>query len=148
TIKGCGFSGNLTPNAGGGIYNAGTLLVTNSGFSGNGSVGADGGAVYNAGTATMNTNSFTGNGGPEAYGGAIRNDGSMTLDVPMYVNYEIPSEFSQNVAALGRDIYNTGTLAIDRRIRQLDLYNFGGFLGGVSGQTFMNYGTLTLVNCS
>ena len=66
------FSGNSSPN-GGAIVNGaiGTLIVTNSNFSGNhGTFG--GGAILNGGTATVTNSSFSANSSSTA-GGAISN---------------------------------------------------------------------------
>jgi predicted outer membrane repeat protein len=52
TVTNTTFSDNSATNGGGGIYNAGTLTVTNSTFSGNSATNG-GGGIYNAGTATV-----------------------------------------------------------------------------------------------
>ena len=58
---------------GGGIFNAGTLTVTNSTFSGNSADGS-GGAIFNGvGTLTITNSTFSGN--SAGIGGALRNNG-------------------------------------------------------------------------
>jgi CSLREA domain-containing protein len=88
---------------GGGIYNNGTLTVTNGTFSGNSAIGggngcySSGGGIYNSGTLTVTNSTFSGNsatggdgGGPgngdcnpgqqgSAYGGGIENGGTLTV---------------------------------------------------------------------
>ncbi|HEY8158460.1 MAG TPA: PxKF domain-containing protein [Methylobacter sp.] len=62
---------------GGGIYNAGTLNVSNSTFSGNFTI-SGGGGIYNIGTLTVNHSIFKGN--SAFFGGGITNRGG-TLTV-------------------------------------------------------------------
>jgi len=83
---------------GGAIYNAGTLIVNGSTFSGNNAM-FYGGGIYNAGALTVDTSSFTTN--IADYGGGLFNDGVM-LTVTN-------STFSTNNARLdGGGIYNNG----------------------------------------
>ena len=77
--------------SGGGIYNDGTLTLTNDILSDNAATAAsgsvDGGAVYNAGTLTVGNSTFTGNtvegtgssGSGSGNGGAIENFGTLTV---------------------------------------------------------------------
>ncbi len=86
-INGTTFSNNLLiwpcpcPGGGngGGIYNAGTLAVTNSTFADNGNAGggASGGGVYNSGLITVTNSTFSGNNAP--FGGGIVNYGTATV---------------------------------------------------------------------
>src|SRR6516164_9141247 len=62
---------NTTADAGGGIYNVGTMTVSDSTFSANGGTNPDGGAIYNEGTLTLTSSTLSGNGGVNAYGGAV-----------------------------------------------------------------------------
>jgi CSLREA domain-containing protein len=67
--------------AGGGVYNGGTLTVTNSTFYGN-SAGAVavGGAIYNGGTLTVLNSTFWDNSaGSTGFGGAIYNLATLTV---------------------------------------------------------------------
>jgi predicted outer membrane repeat protein len=88
----------------GGILNNGTLIVSNSTFSGNNAFG-NGGAIYNDGTLTVSNSTFSGNntGASDASGGAIFNSGTLTVS---------NSTFSGNSARTGGGIsnYGTGTL--------------------------------------
>jgi len=62
TFYGNRASGFFGGKYGGGIYNQGFLIITNSIFSGNGG-GAEGGGVYNIGSSTINNCTFSGNRG-------------------------------------------------------------------------------------
>jgi hypothetical protein len=62
TVSQCSLSGNLASfDGGGGIYNAGTLTVSQSSLSGNLAVDAIGGGIYNVGTLTVSQSSLSGN---------------------------------------------------------------------------------------
>jgi hypothetical protein len=80
---------------GGAIFNAGTLKVTNSTFSGNRAT--TGGAIENAGTLEVTNSTFFGN--TATGGGAIRNGGVGTVEV-------INSTFSGNSATRGGALLN------------------------------------------
>jgi hypothetical protein len=80
---------------GGAIFNAGTLKVTNSTFSGNRAT--TGGAIENAGTLEVTNSTFFGN--TATGGGAIRNGGVGTVEV-------INSTFSGNTATSGGALLN------------------------------------------
>ena len=87
-------------NKGGGIYNDGTLTVTNSTFSGNGAI--YGGGIYNDDTLAVTNSTFSGNSAD--YGGGIYND---------YMATVTNSTFSDNSAnSYGGAIYNDDTLAV------------------------------------
>ena len=49
------------PADGGGIYNDGTLTVSNSTFAGNSASSGSGGGIYNHGTVTVSNSTFSGN---------------------------------------------------------------------------------------
>ena len=91
-------------NYGGGIYNKGTLTVTNSTFSDNNAALYYGGGIYsNSGTLTVADSTFSGN--SASYGGGIySNSGTLTVT---------SSTFSGNSANYGGGIYRTsGTLIV------------------------------------
>ena len=67
-----------TPSIGGGIYNGGTLSLTNSTVSGN-HAGAAGGGILNAGTGTLTLTNSTVSGNHANNGGGIWNGGDVTL---------------------------------------------------------------------
>jgi hypothetical protein len=109
--------------AGGGVFNLGTLVVSNTTFS-----DSFGGGIYNAGTATVINTRFTNNQWPEGGGGAIWNVGAMTVYGSTFTNNVASSRggaienggtltmytstFSGNVASRGGAIANSGTLVV------------------------------------
>ena len=141
---------------GGGIYNDGTLTLTNSTVSGN---WADyGGGIYNDGALMLTSSTVSDN--PARDGGGIYNDGTLTLT---------NSTVSGNLAACapgcpgdGGGIYNDGTLTLTNSTVSGNgasqgggIYNFEGTLtltnSTVSGNTWgsgiaNNSGTLTLTS--
>jgi hypothetical protein len=96
-------SGGNAAGSGGGIYNAGTLTVTNSSLSGNSASSGDGGGIYNSSWLAVTNVTVAGN--KASYGGGIHNDGTLTVT---------KSTFSGNTAISGvaGGIYNSGTLTI------------------------------------
>ena len=98
------FSGNYAYLGGGAIYSYGTLTMTGSAFSGN-TASIEGGGVYNqSGTLDVTDSSFSGN--SAIFGGGISMEGNGMLDVT-------DSNFSENSASLGGGgIYAAGTLEV------------------------------------
>jgi hypothetical protein len=91
-------NGNVGSSSGGGIYNYGTLTLSNSTVSGN-SASYSGGGIYNyAGTLTLSNSTISGN--SAYYGGGIYNYGTLTLS---------NSTISGNSASYYGGIYNYGT---------------------------------------
>jgi hypothetical protein len=119
-------SGN-TSFQGGGINNGGgntsaTLIVTNSTISGN-SASASGGGIFNFGTLTVTGSTISGNTAVSG-GGGIENQGGSTVT---------NSTFSGNQATVGAGIRNYGTI-------DLSSSTFSGHsVGGI-----VNLGTLTV----
>ncbi len=92
---------------GGGIYNAGTLTVANSTFSGNSSNGIGGGAIFNDGQLTVTNSTFFNNSALYS-GGGIYNRGTLSVT---------NSTFSGNSADFdGGGIYNDSVLEITNTI--------------------------------
>ena len=73
------FSGNGADGSGGGIENAGMLLVSDSTFSGNNAAG-NGGGIDNNGTMTVSDSTFSGNSAGAFGGGVYDAGGATTLD--------------------------------------------------------------------
>jgi len=137
TLTDSTISGNSAAGSGGGIYNDGTLtLLTNSAVSGN-FAGKAGGGISNSGTVTLSNSTISGNsaGGD---GGGIFNRGTGSLSLTN-------STISGNSAGIfggaeGGAIYNRGTLALTNSTIS------GNSAGASGGGIFNNYGTLTLTN--
>ena len=70
-LKGITVTGGLASEDGGGIYNSGTLTITNSSVSGS-SASGDGGGIYNNGKLTVNS-SLISNNSSSGSGGGIYN---------------------------------------------------------------------------
>jgi uncharacterized repeat protein (TIGR01451 family)/CSLREA domain-containing protein len=80
TITNSAVSGNSAADQGGGIYNAaGMLTITNSTVSGNSALTEVGGGIYNAGTLTITNSTVSGNSSAVAGGGGIFNGGVLTI---------------------------------------------------------------------
>jgi hypothetical protein len=73
TVTDCTIRDNTTFGEGGGIDNVGTLTLTNSTLSGNSAF--LGGGIYNAGTVTLTSSTFSGNSAPRGDGGGVDNEG-------------------------------------------------------------------------
>jgi hypothetical protein len=159
-----GGSDELQPLPGGGIYNAGTLTVSNSTLSGN-TIGVfdfgEGGGIYNAGTLTVRKSTLSDNGAASrGSGGGIYNTGTATV---------INCTLSGNRAEDGRGggIYNAGTLIVSHSTisGSTGLENSGGGIynanagmltvsksaisdnfGDVTGSGIDNEGTATISN--
>jgi len=105
---------------GGGIYNGGTLTVTNSTLSGNSAV-FDGGGIYNDGTLTVTNSTLSGNSAPSGDGGGIINHGTLTVT---------NSTLSGNSATSGGGVYNDGTAIIANTIIAKNTAPTGPDVGG------------------
>ena len=106
TIKNGKASG--TPSFGGGIFNAGTLTLSNSTVSGN--TANYGGGIFNAGTGTLTLTNSTVSGNTatnESGGGGIRNANTLTVT---------NSTLSGNSAPSGGGIYDGATATLKNTI--------------------------------
>ncbi len=121
TITGSVFSGNFS-QFGGGITSAGTLTITNSTFSGNSASFQGGGILNSTGTLTVTNSTFSGNNAGDT-GGGISNGDHLILN---------NSTFSGNSATShGGGIYSSNELAMINTIVANsssggDCYNDGG----------------------
>ena len=105
TVTDSTISGNTAFAQGGGINNTGTVTVTGSTISGNTATTANsgfGGGIFNVGgTVTVTDSTISGN---TAFAGSgIYNDGTVTVT---------DSTISGNTASFGGDIYNGGTVTV------------------------------------
>ncbi|GBD25853.1 hypothetical protein HRbin30_01179 [bacterium HR30] len=133
TLQNLTIANGASSGDGAGIYNGGTLTVTNSTFSGNTVIppgAAGGGGIFNAGgTLTVTNSTFSGN-SAQFHGGGIFNAGG-TLTVTN-------STFSGNSAYHGGGISNAATLTVTNS-------TFAGN-SAVGGGGIFNYGTLNVTN--
>ncbi|GAX40857.1 Na-Ca exchanger/integrin-beta4 [Tolypothrix sp. NIES-4075] len=142
-------------NEGGGIYNDGTLTLTNSTIIGNSASGTGlyvsdidglGGGIYNEGTLTVinstisgNSADYTGN-GVGGYGGGIYNEGSLTVT---------NSTISDNKAKLTSGKYGGDGGGIYNYNYDVTLMLTNVTLSGnsaIDGGGIYNYGDLTVSN--
>jgi hypothetical protein len=129
--------GSIIGGDGGGIYNSGSLTVTDSTFFGNSAASASyvgGGGIYTRypGTLSVSDSTFSGN-GVQACGGIYNGSGSATVS---------DSTFSGNGAWEGGGICNSGTLTVTNTTFSGNSATNGGG-GGIAN---LEYGTLTVGN--
>ena len=113
---------NDAADAGGGIYNAGTMYVTNTGITDNWS--SDGGGIHNTGHVSIFNSSISNNFAGLGKGGGLSNSG--TIDI-------INSSINQN-----ETIY--------QYYGDSDFPGEGDYLACGTASAFYNYGTMTLTN--
>lgn len=128
-------SGNSAGGSGGGIYNsAGTLTLINSTLSGNvaTSNSGGGGGIYNnaIGTLTLTDSTLSGNVTTSNSGGGIYNAGMLTVTL---------STLSGNSAKAGGGIYNQGTFTLTQSALSGNSAPIGGGISNAAG-------TLTLTS--
>jgi len=154
TLDNTTVSGNYARPDGGGIYNIGTLTLTNSAISSNGP--SFGGGIYNESTLTLDNTTVSGNSGrgivnfgtatltnatvsgnsDSVGGGGIYNGVFGTL---MLSNSTVSDNYDRNSAG---GIYNEGTLILTNcTISGNSSSDY--WAGGI-----VNSGTLTLTNCT
>ncbi len=123
-------SGNLTGNAGGGILNEGAMTVTGSTFSGN-SAGFAGGGIWNEGAMTVAGSTLSRNSAGQWGGGIDNASGTLTV---------ADSTLSGNSALeFGGGILNDGTLRVENS-------TLSGNSADLFGGGIMNYGMLTMTH--
>ena len=143
---------------GGGIYNNGTLTVSNSTFTGNGnSALGSGGAIHNESALTVVNSTFTGNSGSE--GGAISNFGALTVSGSTFTDNSAPGGPGGGIVS---GIYTTVSVSNSTFTGNSAAGSAGGgiysdYILTVTGSTFSgnsakngggieNNGTVTAVN--
>jgi len=130
-------NGSSSVSSGGGIYNSGTLMLSNSTLSGNSvSGGFAGGAIYNGGTLTLSNSTLSGNSASNG-GGIFNGGGTLTINnSTLSGNSAIGFGFS----AVGAGIYiYGGTVTLNNS-------TFSGNSAGVGGGIYTLYATVTLNN--
>ncbi len=126
TISNSTISGNNTPTLGGGIVTSNSLMINNSTITNN-SAGGNGGGIYIVGgTVTITDSTISGNSSTTGDGGGITNNGTLTIN---------NSTISGNSAAEnGGGIYrNSGTINLSFVTisnNRSDSNNSGGETGG------------------
>ena len=124
--------------SGGGIYNSGTLTLSDASITDNwvstgafGGLGGGGGGLYNAGTMTVTDSAFDNNFTPnEGWGGGLYSTGTMTV---------ADCTFDNNWAWYGGGLDNLGTMTVTGSAADNDLARSAG---GVLNDG----GTLTVAN--
>ena len=144
-------NGNM--NAGGAIYNSGTLTVTRINLSHNSVNNGVGGAILNVGNINLTDCNFGGNTAAIGAGGAITNEGIMALTACNFINNSAKngaggaitneaalnvtdSYFKGNTASYGGAIYNYGgdlTVTNSTFYRNVATNNPGGAICNVGG---------------
>ena len=134
TVSNCTLTNNLAHTYGGGIFNGGTLAISNSTLASNSAVVQGGGIFNNTGcTLTVSNSTFLNNAATHnGAGGGIVNLGTMTVS---------DSTFAGNTANGGGAIGNAGMLTVNDRT----LANNSGSSGG-GGILSSASGTLNLAN--
>jgi hypothetical protein len=128
-----------TGGGGGGIFNAGTLTLTNSTVSGN-AAGEDGGGIFNdAGTLTLINSIVSGNNAGVDGGGILNNPGGTLTLTNSTVSGNAAGDDGGGIRNFGTTNVFSSTIANNRAGLNSSPNNIGG--GGV-----FNGGTLTLTN--
>ena len=136
TLAGLIITGGNAWDQGGGINNAGSLIVTNCTISGNTAYGDGGGIYNNAGSLTVINSTISGNtaddgGNFKGGGGIYNNAGSLTV---------INSTISGNTAHFGGGIYSLGsTMTVTNCTISGNTAHFGGGIHSLGS-------TMTLTN--
>jgi len=151
SLAGLEIKNGLATDNGGGIYNLGTLTVTNSIITGNTASGsfAFGGGIYSSGTLKVTSSSIAGNmasGITFAVGGGIFGDGTLTV-----TNSAITGNTASGVlAAQGGGICHWGdvssTLTVTNATIAGNTVAASGANGSTAGGGLLSSGTATLAN--
>jgi hypothetical protein len=163
TVTDCDVDGN-TAGFGAGVYNAGTLTLSDSRLTNNVTVGDwgygggviiwyrataalqndvitgnsanDGGGVWSAGTTTISASKIDNNTAARTGGGIITEDGSLTVE---------NSEINNNDNSTG---WGGGGLYVDYGTVTLSHCDISGNTSGWDGGGIFNWDTLTLTDCT
>lgn len=132
---------------GGAVYNAGTLLVTNSTFNSNHSIESAGnpsvgGALYNdGGSVTIANSTFISNSAQQASqparGGAIFNSGTLNVTNSTF----LANFVSSSIEAVGGILYNTGTATFRNTILAQNSQSSACFNSGTLAADSFNLAT-------
>jgi predicted outer membrane repeat protein len=128
---------------GGGLSNAGNLMITGCILSDNSSL--NGGGINNTGALTLRDSTVRGNAGVDqtsSQGGGISNSGVMTISNSTLAGNTAgrnPGSHGQGSPGYGGGIYNTGILTISNSTLAGNTAQFGGQGGGI-----LSIGAMTL----
>ena len=136
TITNSTISKNPASNKGGGIYNTGTLTVTNSTISENKSMSSDGGGIWNNGTLFVTNESTISGNWAKYHGGGIYNYQGGTVTI---TNSTIAKNKAKGDGG-GIDSWRDATVTITSSTIT------GNQAGGAGGGIDNRFGTLTVIN--
>ena len=151
-ITNCALLNNAAP-FGGGIYNAGTLTLTNCTLSGNSTNLSDGGGTYNTGSMTVTACAFNNN-TAQGYGGGIYSSGGNigVTNCALSGNSSHPTSGSNPDARGGGLFINSGTGTINKCAvtgnSATGMRVQGNDGNGLGGGVYVNSGTTNIVNCT
>ena len=105
--------GGNAQDAGGGIYNEGTLALQGGTIQNNKANSGNGGGIYNTGTGVLTISSGTITSNTALKGGGIYNAGTLTFSNGTISNNNVTSNTASFTSAIdGGGIYNAGTMTI------------------------------------
>ena len=105
--------GGNAQDAGGGIYNEGTLALQGGTIQNNKANSGNGGGIYNTGTGVLTISSGTITSNTALKGGGIYNAGTLTFSNGTISNNNVTSNVESFTSAIdGGGIYNAGTMTI------------------------------------
>lgn len=105
--------GGYAQDAGGGIYNEGTLALQGGTIQNNKANSGYGGGIYNSGTGELNITGGTITSNTALKGGGIYNAGTLTFSNGTISNNNVTSNTESFISAIdGGGIYNAGTMTI------------------------------------
>jgi hypothetical protein len=154
-MKALTITNGMATTSGSGIFNGGTLTLTNSTVRNNnilfGRGGARGGGISNGGTltlinSTVRDNAISLNDNGSVGGGGISNSGTMTV-INSTISHNTASKTGFNLGANGGGILNQGPLTIiNSTISHNTASKLSDGVGDVSGGGIANYYTMTIIN--
>src|SRR5206468_4014620 len=127
---------NGNSSTGGGLYNSGTLTVSNCTFTGNAAGSSGGGGIYNNGALTVNNSTFS----SSSINGTCTSDGS-AFDSDGTANVTYCTVTCGSVGSEGGGIDNHGTLTIRNS-------TLTGNTSQSRGGAINSSGPITITNCT
>lgn len=127
-------NGNASLGFGGGISNAGTLVLNGSSLTNNAAFDGYGGAIYNSGALTVNDSTLSRN--ASFYGGAIASFGTLTVAGS--------SLFDNQADDAGGALFTYGYLEYEGALNVTDTTLFGNYAGNRGGAIANFFGDTTI----